>query len=96
MWGVLGGSGWGEWLHLLSSIFQGKWLQLLPRNSRVIKAFENSFENVSANHWAELASQLRGLPPPLAGAEHWGSAYGGLSPLGWLAGHIDALSGLRC
>lgn len=42
---MFGGSGWGEWSHLLPSIFQGKWLQLLPSNSSFIKAFEK----VSAN-----------------------------------------------
>lgn len=62
---MLPGSGWGEWLHLLPSIFQGKWLQLLPSNSRFIKAFESSFENVSANRQAGLAQQLRDPSPSL-------------------------------
>lgn len=71
------GSGWGEWSHLLPSIFQGKWLQLLPGNSSFIKAFEK----VSANSRAGPGLTAGGPSPLLlAGAENWQAADGGLSP----------------
>lgn len=55
------------------------------RNSQLIKAFENSFENVLANSRAGLAWQLR---DPLAGAETSEGTDGGLSPPGWLSGLV--------
>lgn len=54
-------------------------------NSQLIKAFENSFENVLANSRAGLAWQLR---DPLAGAETSEGTDGGLSPPGWLSGLV--------
>lgn len=80
---MFGGSGWGEWSHLLPSIFQGKWLQLLPGNSSFIKAFEK----VSANRRAGSGLTAGGPSPLLlVGAQNGQAADGGLSPLGRLPG----------
>lgn len=85
-----GGSGWGEWSHLLPSIFQGKWLQLLPGNSSFIKAFEK----VSANSRAGPGLTAGGPSPLLlAGAENWQAADGGLSPRALLQCPQDSSSG---
>jgi hypothetical protein len=68
----LGGSGWGEWSHLLPSIFQGKWLQLLPSNSSFIKAFEK----VSANSRAGPGLTAGGPSPSSWLEQNWQAADG--------------------
>lgn len=76
------------------SIFQGKWLQLLPRSSRVIKAFESSFENVSANSQAGPASSPGDPASPSWSRELGRSRWRPFSPLLPLR-HIVLHSGLR-
>lgn len=69
---MFGGSGWGEWSHLLPSIFQGKWLQLLPSNSSFIKAFEK----VSANSRAGPGLTAGGPSPSSWLEQNWQAADG--------------------
>ncbi|KAB0390332.1 hypothetical protein E2I00_018420 [Balaenoptera physalus] len=70
---------------------QGKWLQLLPSNSQLIKAFENSFENVLANSRAGPAWQLRD-PPRWSGDFRRSRNKGMRTRLGCLSHKSDSCS----